>query len=64
MEAIIRDEDKINEIMSSFDKGSTEEEYECNRSKRIDLMLKMAGNICYDDYVMALKKTRRHGSKL
>ena len=30
--------------------------------KRIDLMLEIAGDISYDDYVMAIKMTRRHGS--
>ena len=40
----------------------TEEEYADNREKRIDLMLKMAGDISYEDYIMAIKKTRKHGS--
>ena len=48
--------------MSKYEKGETKEEYAQNRSKRIYLLLKMAGNISYDDYVMALKKTIRHGS--
>ena len=42
--------------MSKFDKGSTEEEYDTNRSKRIDMLLEMAGNINYDDYILAIKK--------
>ena len=41
--------------MDKYEKGSTLEEYEANRAKRIDLMLEMAGNISYDDYIMALK---------
>ena len=28
----------------------------------IDLMLKMAVNISYENYVMAIRKTRKHGS--
>ena len=62
IENILRDEDKILEIMSKHQKGETKEEYIENRSKRIDLMLEMAGNISYESYIMALKKTRKHGS--
>ena len=62
VENIIEDEDKVREIMNRFEKGSTEEEYEANISKRIDLLLEMAENISYDDYIMAIKKSRKHGS--
>ena len=48
--------------MGKFKKGDSQAEYDENRSKRIDLLLEIAGNIDYDDYVMALKKTRKHGS--
>ena len=48
--------------MSKWRKGDTEEKYARNRAKRIDLMLKMAGNVNYETYVMAIKKTRKHGS--
>ena len=40
----------------------SEEEYVDNKSKRIDAMLKLAGDIKYEDYIMAIKKTRKHGS--
>ena len=60
VEDVLKDDDKIEDIMSKWEKGSTEEEYAKNRAKRIDLMLKMAGNISYEDYVMAIKKTRKH----
>ena len=62
VEELLRDDNERLEIMSKFEKGNTEEEYAANRAKRIDLMLKKAGNISYDDYVMAIKKTRKHGS--
>ena len=62
VEGIITDDDKVKEIMNRYEKGKTAEENETNRSKRIDLMLEMAGNISYDDYIMAIKKTRKHGS--
>ena len=62
IETILKDEDKILEIMSKFQKGETEEEYIVNRAKRIDLMLEMAGNISYESYIIAIKKTRKHGS--
>ena len=48
--------------MTKYEKGKTKEEYAQNRDRRIDLLLKTGGNINYDDYVMARKKTRRHGS--
>ena len=59
---VLDDDDKIKKIMDKYDKGKTLEEYENNRSKRIDLLLKMAGNISYEDYIMALKITRKHDS--
>ena len=62
VEDIIKDEEKRNEIMSKYDKGKTENEYSKNREKRIDLMLEMAGNISYENYIMAIKKSPRHGS--
>ena len=62
IEDILRDDDKIQEIMGKYEKGKTEEEYDTNRAKRIELMLKMAGNVSYEDYIMAIKKSRKHGS--
>ena len=62
IEDVINDEEKVKIIMKKYKKGDTAEEYEENRSKRIDLMLEMAGNITYDNYIMALKKSNKHGS--
>ena len=62
VEEVLRDEDKVKEIMSKYEKGKTDEEYETNRSKRIDLLLRMAGDISYEDYITAIKKSRKHGS--
>jgi hypothetical protein len=62
IEDVLKDEDKVKEIMSKYEKGKTEEEYATNRAKRIDLLLEMAGNISYENYIMAIKKTRKHGS--
>ena len=42
--------------MCKYEKGNSEEEYAENRAKRIDLMLEIAGDVSYDDYVMAIKK--------
>ena len=62
VEDILKDEDRRQEIINKFEKGKTENEYTTNRAKRIDLLLDMAGNVRYDDYIMAIKKTRKHGS--
>ena len=56
---VLNDEEKLKVIMEKYEKGRTLEEYEANRSKRIDMMLEMAGNINYDDYIMALKKSSK-----
>ena len=64
VEDILRDEEKVKLIMSKYEKGATKGEYDTNRSKRVDLLLKMAGDISYDDYVTAIKKTTKHASKV
>ena len=64
IEDILIDEEKVKEIMSRYEKGTTNEEYETNRSKRIDLLLKMAGNYTYEDYLTALRKTTKHASRV
>ena len=48
--------------MSKYPKGRTKEEYIENRAKRIDLLLEKAGSISYDDYIIAIKKSCKHGS--
>ena len=62
VEDLLNDEEMIKVIMEQWEKGVTEEEYAENRGKRIDLMLEMAGGYKYDDYILAIKKTRKHGS--
>ena len=64
VEDLLNDKDKIKLIISKYDKGKSQDEYDTNRAKRIDLLLEMAGNISYEDYVKALKKTRKHGSTI
>ena len=64
VEDILRDDEKVKSIMSQYEKGATKEEYDTNRSKRIDLLLKMAGDISYADYITAIKKTTKHASRV
>jgi hypothetical protein len=59
---VLTNDDKVKEIMSKYEKGKTKDDYDVNRGKRIDMMLQMAGNIRYEDYVIALKRSRKHGS--
>ena len=62
IEDLLKDDDILAEIMRRYEKGGTEEEYSVNRGKRIDLLLEMAGNVTYEEYILAIKKTRKHGS--
>ena len=39
VEQLLKDKVVIEEIMNKIEKGTTEEEYDLNRSKRIDLLL-------------------------
>ena len=48
--------------MNQYEKGATEEEYHENRSKRIDILLDIAGNYSYSDYITAIKQSKRNGS--
>ena len=60
---ILKDDDKLAEIQQKYpNKGTTKEANDVLRSKRIETMLKMAGNIKYQDYVMAIKRSKRYGS--
>ena len=61
VEEILKDEEMVKIIMDTYPKGKTEVEYTENRGKRIDLMLEIAGGIRYEDYILAIKKTRKHG---
>ena len=64
VESIIRDPEMVEFIMDQFTKGDTEEEYHENMSKRIDLLLQIAGEIKYEDYLTAIKGTRKFGSSV
>ena len=62
VEEVLRDKDKMQEIEKENPKGIKKEAYIKSRNARIDHLLELAGNISYDNYIMAIKKTRRHGS--
>ena len=63
IQEILKDEDKLNAIMQKFPrKGETKEENYHYRAERIDEMLELAGDIKYEDYIMAMKKAKKHGS--
>ena len=49
-------------IENKHPKGIKKADYIKSRSDRIDHLLELAGNISYDNYIMAIKKTKRHGS--
>ena len=59
IEEILKDKEKMSQLLEI---GADEEEYVDNKNKRIDALLKMAGDIKYEDYIMAIKKTRKRGS--
>ena len=62
IEDLLNNEEQLREIMSKYPKGNTDIDYKANRGKRIDLLLEKAGNYSYEDYIMAIKKSRKHGS--
>ena len=62
VEEILKDKEKIKKIDDKHSKGVEKEEYNENRSKRIDYMLELAGNIKYEDYIVAIKNSRKYGS--
>ena len=62
IEDLLNNEEQLREIMSKYPKGNTDIEFKANRGKRIDLLLEKAGNYSYEDYIMAIKKSRKHGS--
>ena len=63
VKAILSDEDRIALILEKYPmKGETEEDIYYLRSQRIDELLKIAGNISYDEYITALKKMTKKGS--
>ena len=64
VESILTDPEMVQFIMDQFAKGDTEEEYHSNTSKRIDLLLQIAGDIKYEDYLLAIKGTKKFGSSV
>ena len=58
----LNDENVVREITAKYPKGETEEQYHSFRSKRIDYLLEKTGIKSYEDYIMAIKVTRKHGS--
>ena len=58
VEDVLKDGGKMKVIIDKYKKGDTEEEYDQNRGKRIELMLEMAGGIEYEDYILAIKKNK------
>jgi hypothetical protein len=63
VEEVLKDQEQLDMIKEKFpDKGVTKEENYQYRAERIDEMLRIAGGISYEDYIMAIKKTKKHGS--
>ena len=62
VEETVKDEEICPFIMQEHSKGSTEAEYSENLLKRIDLLLQIGGEIRYEDYVEAIKRSRKYGS--
>ena len=63
VEQILRDKEKMAQLLEiGTDREQSEKEYIDNKNKRIDAMLELAGDIKYEDYIMAIKKTRKRGS--
>ena len=62
VEETLKDNEIIEFIMKQYPKGSTKEQYHENMSKRIDLLLQISGEIKYEDYIAALRWSRKYGS--
>ena len=62
VQSALENEDVIYFIMSEYEKGNSEEQYSENRAKRIDLLLKIAGDYSYSDYIKAIEKIPKRGS--
>ena len=62
VQELLKDEDQLNLLKENYpNKGKTQKENAQYRAERIDHMLKLVGDITYDDYIMAIKKGKRHG---
>ena len=62
VEELLKDPETVEMIMNQYEKGKTLKEYQENRSKRIDLLLKLSGDFSYGQYIKAIKKAKIHGS--
>ena len=60
---ILNDEDTLAEIQEKYpNKGRTKSEIYDFRSERIDEMLRRAGDISYENYINAIRSSKRNGS--
>ena len=64
VESILTDNEMVQFIMDQFPKGDTVDEYHENMSKRIDLLLQIAGEIKYEEYLVAIKGMKKFGSSV
>ena len=62
VENVLNDDLLIEYILEEHKKGDTESEHNKNLSKRIDLLLEIAGSYTYSDYITAIKKSEVRGS--
>ena len=62
VDQILQDDGAITAIMGLYEKGATMKEYDENISKRIDILLELAGEYSYSDYVTAIKQSKKKGS--
>ena len=62
---VMTDNNKLQIIFDKYpNKGKTREEYIYWREQRIDEMLRLAGGITYNEYIMAIKRSIAHGSQV
>ena len=60
---VLKDDDKLETIFKKYpEKGETLEDDYYFRSQRIEELLKVAGDISYEDYVISLKCMKNNGS--
>ena len=60
VEDAIEDDITRQYIMDQHEKGKTESEYNQNRSKQIDLLLEIAGNYSYSEFVTTIRKSKNN----
>ena len=63
VQEILKNEERMETVKTKYpNKGKTKEENYQFRAERIDEMLRIAGDLSYDDYILAIKKSKKHGS--